>query len=130
MSFYEMYQTSSDYGYFYIRTNEYWDTYNACKTGTSLWLPERENAYNAIEIKQGKFVIVIKLDSRIIKKTETQLHEYFSNLGFHIYFDGGTEFYKKDIIDCIVSYLINNNIGHYILTENEINALIRKPKII
>lgn len=129
MSLYEMYQTSPDYGYIYVRTNEYWDTHNACKTGTSLWLLERENAYNTSEIKKGKFVLVIRVDSHVVKKIETQLREYFTNLGFYIYLGGGRDFYKKDIIDHIVPYFINNKIKYTVLTENEINELIRNPTI-
>ena len=130
MSLYEMYQTSPDYGYYYVRINEYWDRYNGCKAGISSWLLNREHPYITSEIRRGKFVLVIRLDSRILKKIEDKFHDYFKNLGFHIYFDGGgTEFYTKDILEYIVPYLINNKIEHKVLSENEINELEYKPKI-
>jgi predicted helicase len=125
---YEIYQTTPDYGYYYVRENEYWNSYKACKAGISLWLRERENTYITSEVKKGMFALVIRLDSRILTKIEKQFHEYFTNMGFHIYFDGSaTEIYKKDIIDYIVPYLINNNIDHTVLTDDEINDLTRKP---
>lgn len=89
----------------------------------------RENPYITSEIRRGKFLLVIRLDSRILKKIEDKFHDYFKNLGFHIYFDGGTEFYTKDILEYIVPYLINNKIEHKVLSENEINELEHKPKI-
>jgi hypothetical protein len=121
--------SSPDYGYYYVRINEYWDRYNACKAGITSWLLNRENPYITSEIRRGKFELVIRLDSSILTKIEDQFHEYFTNMGFHIYFDGGTEFYTKDILEYIVPYLINNKIEHKVLSENEINELEHKPKI-
>jgi len=115
-------------GYIYVRTNEYWDLYDAYKIGKSSNILDRENNYITSEIKRGKYIMVIELNINIMDNVEKNLQQYFNTLGFYIKFNAGTEFYKKDIIHYIISYLIENNISHIVLTELEIENLIRRPE--
>jgi predicted helicase len=114
------------YGYIYIRTNEYWNIYNAYKLGKTTNIPEREQTYITSEIKRGKYKLVIELDQNILDKTEKDLQLYFNSLKLDIKYNGGVEFYKKEIIDHIIPYLEKNKILYKILSEEEINNLIRK----
>jgi len=48
-------------GYIYIRTNEYWDLYNAVKLGKTINIPDREQTYITSEIKRGSYVMILFL---------------------------------------------------------------------
>ena len=86
-------------GYIYIRTNEYWDLYNAYKLGKTLSILDRDQTYITSEIKRGTFVMIIEIDVNILDNIEKKLHLYFNEQNFHINFNGGIEFYKKEIIN-------------------------------
>ena len=116
-------------GYIYIRTNEYWDLYDAYKLGKSSNILDRENNYITSEIHRGKYIMVIELNIDIMDIVEERLQQYFNKLGYHIKFNAGTEFYKKEIIKNIIPYLTENKINHKILSESEIENLIRKTRI-
>ena len=116
-------------GYIYIRTNEYWDLYDAYKLGKSSNILDRENNYITSEIRRGKYIMVIELNIDIMGIVEERLQQYFNKLGYHIKFNAGTEFYKKEIIKNIIPYLTENKINHKILSESEIENLIRKTRI-
>jgi predicted helicase len=116
-------------GYIYIRTNEYWDLYDAYKLGKSSNILDRENNYITSEICRGKYIMVIELNIDIMDIVEEKLQQYFNKLGYHIKFNAGTEFYKKEIIKTIIPYLTENKINHKILSESEIKKLIRKTRI-
>ena len=115
-------------GYIYIRTNEYWDWKNTCKLGQTLSIPDRNSTYITSEITKGQFIIVIKIKSKILKQTETNLIRHFKMCGYHSYLDGGTEFFTKDIINMVKPFFIKNDIEHKVLTNNEIDELIRNTK--
>jgi len=95
-------------GYIYIRTNEYWDLYNAVKLGKTINIPDREQTYITSEIKRGNFVFIVEIDLIILDNVEKQLQIYFNELNLHIKFNGGIEFYKKEIINYFILYLSNN----------------------
>ena len=116
-------------GYIYIRTNEYWDLYDAYKLGKTSNILDRENNYITSEVKRGKYMMIIELNIDIMDNIEKQLQEYFNKLGLHIKFNAGIEFYKKEIENKIIPYLKNNKIIHKVLTEEEIMNLIRKTRI-
>ena len=116
-------------GYIYIRTNEYWDLYDAYKLGKSSNILDRENNYITSEIRRGKYIMVIELNIDIMDIIEERLQQYFNKLGYHIKFNAGIEFYKKEIIKNIIPYLTENKINHKILSESEIENLIRKTRI-
>ena len=116
-------------GYIYIRTNEYWDLYDAFKLGKTLSIPDREQTYITSEIKRGNYVMIIEIELIILDNIEKQLQIYFNELNLHIKFNAGIEFYKKEIINFIIPYFDTNNIKYKILSKEEINGLIRKIKI-
>ena len=116
-------------GYIYLRSNEYWDLYDVYKLGKSSNILDRENNYITSEIKRGKYVMVIELNFDIMDIVETRLQQYFNKLGFHIKFNGGTEFYKKEIIKYIIHYLMEHQINHKVLSDFEIEKLIRKDRV-
>ena len=116
-------------GYIYIRTNEYWDLYDAFKLGKTLSIPDREQTYITSEIKRGIYVMIIEIELIILDNIEKQLQTYFNELNLHIKFNAGIEFYKKEIINFIIPYFDTNNIKYKILSKDEIDGLIRKIRI-
>jgi predicted helicase len=116
-------------GYIYVRTNEYWDLYNAYKLGKTINFNDRETQYVTSEIKRGHYIMIIQLDIDILDIIEKKLQKYFNSLNYHVKINGGNEFYKKEIINCIEYFLVKNNISHKILSENEINNLTRTIRI-
>jgi len=116
-------------GYIYIRTNKYWDLYNACKLGKTFSIPDREQTYITSEIEKGSYIMIIEIDLLILDNVEKQLQIYFNQLNLHIIFNAGIEFYKKEIKHLIIPYLDENNIKYRILSKDEIDCLIRKIKI-
>ncbi len=120
---------NSNNGYIYIRTNEYWDLYDAYKLGKTLSIPDREQVYITSEIKRGSYVIIIELDLIILDNIEQQLQKYFNKLNLHIKFNAGIEFYKKEIKNLIIPFFDTINIKYKVLSKNEINNLIRKIRI-
>lgn len=115
-------------GYIYIRTNEYWDTYDAYKLGKTSNILDRENNYITSEIKRGRYIMVIELNLDMIDIIEEKLQQYFNKLGFHIKFNAGIEFYKKEIIKYIIPYLIENKVTYKVLSESEIEKLVRTER--
>jgi superfamily II DNA or RNA helicase len=118
-----------NFGYIYIRTNEYWDLYDAFKLGKTISIPDREQTYITSEIKRGVYVMIIEIDLIILDGVEKQLQIYFNKLNLHIKFNAGIEFYKKEIINFIIPYFDKNNIKYKILSKYEIDDLIRKIRI-
>jgi predicted helicase len=116
-------------GYIYIRTNEYWDLYDAFKLGKTLSIPDREQTYITSEIKRGTYVMIIEIDLIILDNIEKKLQIYFNELNLHIKFNAGIEFYKKGIVNFIIPYFDKNNIKYKILSKDEIDDLIRKIRI-
>ena len=112
-------------GYIYIRTNKYWDIDEVCKFGETDNIPNRESIYITSEPKRGKFIVVIQINSLSpsLKIIESELKKYFTSLGFHRYIDGGTEFFKKDIVEHLFSWFEKSTIQYKILTDEEIDAL-------
>ena len=67
-------------GYIYIRSNEYWDLYDACKLGKTLSIPDREQTYITSEIKRGDYMMIIEIDSIILDNVEKQLQIHLNKL--------------------------------------------------
>ena len=114
-------------GYIYLRENEYWNSYNIYKLGKTQCIPNRESTYKTSEIKLGKFIIVIEIPYEKMDLIEKLLQRYFSN--YNIRFNGGIEFFNKEIINHIITYLEKTNIIFKILTESEIKELVRPERI-
>ena len=115
------------YGYIYTRFHESYEKYNACKLGETVNIPDRDTQYATGEIQRGYFdnVYVVPIEER--KLIEAQLQCEFKEL--HIKFNGGTEFYNKQIIPLIEPCLIKLGITYKKLTQQEINNLIRCHRI-
>jgi superfamily II DNA or RNA helicase len=115
--------------YIYIRNHSSYDKYDGCKLGKASNIPERDTQYATGEIKRGYFELIIEMPKEVIGLIEKMLQNYFNSLGFHIKFDAGTEFYKRDIIHLIVPYLEKTNIQFKVLSKQEIDDLIRCIRI-
>ncbi len=111
-------------GYIYIRINEYWDTYNACKLGKTQNIPEREGGYVTCEIKRGTFIMVIEIEASILDDVEQKLQKHFEKL--RVFYGCGEEFFKKDIIDLILPWFDDNDIRYRMLSVNDVDKLLRK----
>ena len=91
--------------YIYIRRHLSYDKYNACKLGKSDNIPMRDSTYITGEIERGFFEHVIEVPKDQSNIIEKMLQNYFIILRFRIYKNGGTEFFKQDIIPLILPYL-------------------------
>ena len=117
-------------GFVYIRQHIYYDNDKICKLGRSKNIPDRDNSYATGEYKRGKFKLVIEIsNNQIFDDTfvEKILQRYFKN--YHSKINGGSEFYQNNIIDEIVPFLSTTLIKFKVLTEDEINNLIRQERI-
>lgn len=112
-------------GYIYLRTNETYETHKLYKLGYTSSIPDRDNQYKTGEVYKGKFLLVIKIAQVIL--IEKLLKNYFKPL--NVYYDGGTEFFKKEIIDLIIPFLENTILPFQVLTDSEINKLLRKNRV-
>lgn len=120
-------------GYIYIRTDNSNHIDGVCKLGQTISIPDRENTYITNEYVKGEFLMVIEI-SKIQKyghvnhiTVENMLHDYFKH--YHMEKDGGTEFYKKEIINEIEGCLTQTFINFRVLTREEINMLNRITRI-
>lgn len=116
-------------GYIYIRNHSSYDEDDVCKLGKANNIPERDTQYATGEIKRGIFELVIEMSKEVIGIVEKLLQTYFNTLGLHIQYNGGTEFYKRDIIKQIVPYLEKTNIQFKVLSKREIDDLVRCNRI-
>jgi predicted helicase len=114
-------------GYIYIREHDSYNKYNACKLGKTKNIIERDSQYATGEIERGIFKIIIELELNTLDNIENKLQYYFKD--YHIYFNGGIEFYDKKIINLIIPYIETLNINFKILTEDNIIKILRENKI-
>ena len=84
-------------GYIYVRSHDSYDKFNAYKLGKTDSIPDRESNYITCEIVKGKFIVVVEIDYDFLDDIEIKLKNYFTLLGYHIYHNGGTEFFKQEI---------------------------------
>ena len=120
---------NNDFGYLYVRFHEAYDKYKSCKFGIAECIINRDGTYTTGEIKRVKFKLVIKIVKDKMKLLEKLLQNYFKSLGLHIIFDDGTEFFNVNIINLIIPYLKKTIINFTVLSDEEINNLIRKQYI-
>lgn len=117
-------------GFIYIRHHLYYENDKICKLGKTKNIPDRDNNYATGEYIRGYFVLVIEiLNEQTYDDTyvEKLLQKYFKN--YHIKKDGGCEFYQNKIIDEIIPFLEKTPIKFIVLTDEEINNLIRQERI-
>jgi len=113
-------------GYVYVRRNNSYNIYNACKLGITSNIPDRNLQYITGEIERGYFYPVFSVDILFLNQIEYELQKEFVN--HHIYRGGGIEFYNIEIINLIEPFLIKKKYKFYTLTEIEINNLIHSNK--
>ena len=117
----------SNNGYIYIRSHVYYEIDNICKLGKTKNIPSRDSTYATGEYKRGYFKLVIKILSHDDTFIERLLQRYFKN--YHLKIDGGSEFYSIHIINEIIPFLSKTNIKFKVLSQTEINNLIRTEQI-
>jgi len=128
------------FGYLYVREHPSYDY--TCKVGITDNIPDRDSTYATGELHRGTFssVFKINLDSvdppRVLKErekdprlktVETKIKDTFQM--FHIYYDGGTEFFDRQVIVELESFLQSIGLDYTRLTEEEIKALTRCNRI-
>ena len=114
-------------GYIYVRYHEAYDKYHACKLGKATNIPERDSTYATGEIKRGYFDLVFEVPFYLMNLVERMLQKEFNYL--NIKCDAGTEFYNKEIISLIETYIISLNISYKRLERIEIDNLIRTYRV-
>ena len=128
------------YGFLYIREHPSYDY--TCKVGITANIPERDGVYATGELHRGKFTSVFKIDLEgmgpspvltdrekdpRLKTIETTLKNTFPM--FHVYYDGGTEFFDREVIVEIEPFLQSLSLDYTRLSEEEIQALTRCKRI-
>jgi hypothetical protein len=106
-------------GIIYIRDNHWFKQANVYKVGITKSLHNRATTYKTGEVKLGTFVQVIKVPLDKLHYVDMQLKERLKPN--HIYFDGGTEFYTRDVFDKIIEILKDLKIKYVVLSDNEID---------
>ena len=113
-------------GYIYIRVHDSYEKYNVCKLGKTLNLMERNSTYKTSEVECGFFELVIEVQKQKLDIIERLLQNHFKSLQYYYYLDGGTEFFKKDIISLIIPYLKTLNLQFTILSKEQIKLITWK----
>ena len=115
-------------GYIYVRDHESYKQHEIYKLGKTSNIPERESTYITSEFIRGRFIRVFEVDNKILDKLEKDLFNYFRTSGLHKESGGGKEFFDIKILDKIEPYLIENKVEYKLLSDDEINSLIRKQR--
>jgi superfamily II DNA or RNA helicase len=114
-------------GFIYVRIHDAYDMYSACKLGKTRNIPDRDSQYSTGEIKRGYFEVVFEVQNEDTDRVELLLQNEFRE--FNIKYDGGREFYDKQIIPRIEPCLIRLGIEYKKLTKDEVRDLIRCCRI-
>jgi predicted helicase len=114
-------------GFIYLRDNNWWLRENVIKMGISTFAKDRNNTYITSEIERGEYICLIEISLDKMKILDKFLKTYFKP--YNIYKGGGTEFYDRNIIDLLVSYLNTINVNFKVLTQDEINSINRCERI-
>jgi predicted helicase len=114
-------------GYIYIRKHSSYDKYNVCKLGKTINLINRNSTYKTGEVECGFFELVIQVSKIKLDIIERLLQNKFKS--YHYYLNGGTEFFKKDIIILIVPYLETLNLEFKVLSVEQIKLIIYQNNI-
>ena len=119
---------SSQFGYIYIRLNEWYLNKNICKFGTTENIPYKHRQYISCEPNRGRFEYVYEIDLYEMDIIDELLKKHFDNFNYrhNNNNDGGSEFFYKDIIQLIPFVLDARNIKYRILSKEEIYNLSYK----
>nr|QOI90348.1 hypothetical protein HWQ62_00211 [Pyramimonas orientalis virus] len=108
-------------GYIYVR---YHTSYDAlCKLGKTGNIIERDCVYATGEPIRGTFESVFEVELKHMGFYENLLKYQFQHL--NVIYDGGTEFFKKEIIYQIEPYLTSMNLSYRKLSSSEIDNIKR-----
>jgi len=114
-------------GYIYIRNNESYNKYNICKLDITTNLYNRHSTYKTNEIICGNFILIIQIDKSKLNILDKLLKYHFRD--YHYYINGGTDFYKTDIILLIEPYLKTLNLNFELLSNDRIKRLNKLSNI-
>jgi hypothetical protein len=109
--------------FIYIRTHESYDLYKVVKVGKTDNLYRRDSTYATGELKRGKFAVVYEFDENI-NEIEKNLKRHFSYLNQK--HNGGTEFFKREIIDLLPDYFKKLRLSFKTFLENDIGQILCK----
>jgi superfamily II DNA or RNA helicase len=115
----------SKLGYIYIRNH--WSYQNYRKVGETHNIPDRDSCYITGEHKRGYFEVVYEVPYYQRKTIERLLQIEFKHLNDK--YDGGTEFFKQDILYLIEPFFKEKRIKYKKLTPSEIDKLLRPNRI-
>ena len=113
-------------GYIYIRDNKWFKSENVYKVGiTSTSIIDRSSSYITGEIYKGIYVKIYEFDvnKEKLRIIDNLLKREFNHL--NIYFDGGTEFYDRIIIDNIEAFFNKYNLKFITKNEEDLKRLNR-----
>jgi hypothetical protein len=111
--------------YIYIRDNIWYNSENIFKVGITTSIKDRSNSYITGELYRGFYIKIYELNvnPQKLKIIDNLFKKDFKHL--NIYFDGGTEFYDRCIINLIETFLIENKIDFISKTEDELKRINR-----
>ena len=103
--------------YIYIRDNKWFKTENVYKVGITTSIKDRNSTYITGELHKGIYVKIYEFDvnQEKLRIIDNLFKREFNHL--NIYFDGGTEFYKRNIINDIEDFFNKYNLKF--ITKNE-----------
>ena len=113
--------------YIYIR--EHLSYENCYKVGKTENLIERENGYIPGELHRGYYEVAFEFicSNKLINVIERLIQQNFQDL--NIYYDSGTEFFDKSILNEIENYLKTLKVNFKTLTPKDIQELQRKERL-
>jgi len=116
-------------GYIYIRDNEWYKIKNVLKLGITTSIKDRNNNYITGEIERGYFIKILELN---VNEKQLIMIDKLLKLKFkklNIYFNGGTEFYNREIEYKLEEFLEKSKIKFRRIEETEIKRK-KRNKII
>jgi len=108
-------------GCVYLRDNQWFQFENVFKMGVAEFAKIKETTDIEIEPIRGKFVFVVVIPLDKIKLIGKILKNYFKK--HNVYNGGGTDFYKRNIIELIEPYFQELKMDYRILSNEEIQCL-------
>lgn len=112
----------------YLRDNAWYRSEGVIKLGIASSPKDRENGgYVTGEVTRGEYIKVFEISRDMMRPIEKLLYSEFKE--FHDYRGGGTEFYKRCIIDRVESVLYSFGIEYKSLSKDEIDTLERCDRI-
>ena len=114
----------TDKGYIYIRDNELYKEDNIYKVGITTSIKDRSNTYITGELYRGFYVKIYEFN---INQQKLNIIDRLFKTEFkylNIYYDGGTEFYDRCIINLIEAFFIKYKFDFITTTEDELKRKI------